>query len=286
MLANQLWSSSHHRSGRFDPPDVLLMAILWVALVNARSPLHVLVCLALVIGTGLLSFLSGMRTHLGLWVLAGMIAIAGRQLTLRTARHLIGVCAVGIVVIVILAAATGGSIPGLAQLESAISSSRYSKLGSKDKSLANRIDEVRDVSLAIRSNPNPLVILFGNGHGATFSPVRSFPERNLTHDFRVHQIHIGPAMLLYRYGLIGLAIAAWCCLLVGTDVLWLIRGRNISGAMAVFVIAMVLSLANGMFRNVLNEPMFSFTLAGYLYLRFATNRQQIRRLSKMIQPYP
>lgn len=52
----------------------------------------------------------------------------------------------------------------------------------------------------------PVYPLIGFGHGATYRPNASFMAPNVTPEGVVHNIHIGPVLLFFRYGIFGAAL--------------------------------------------------------------------------------
>ncbi len=149
----------------------------------------------------------------------------------------------------------------------AAASTRLESLSQRelDISLLNRLLELRDVW----SELTP-VHWYGYGHGATFMPELSDPVRNLTADGRVHHIHFGPVLLMFRYGLPGLLLYTWLV----TDVIRYAAAMKSIGfrhphALPAFFFAVALAgyLASFLVFNIMPDPAFSYVLAGYLYLR-------------------
>jgi len=118
------------------------------------------------------------------------------------------------VVTILLLATAGAAMFGVARPAtefvaetSVVQESRFRALfnESGDPSLVGRQYEVADVFDIVLDEWSAHEWLLGAGHGAMFVPNRSFPERNIR-DGRVHNIHVGPVRMLYRYGLIGLVL--------------------------------------------------------------------------------
>ncbi|MEH1913990.1 O-antigen ligase family protein [Nostoc sp.] len=71
-----------------------------------------------------------------------------------------------------------------------------------DESSAARINETKDC-LDMMINDFPLSLL-GYGHGASYIPFLSPIITNATPDGLIHNIHFGPMLLLFRYGIFGI----------------------------------------------------------------------------------
>jgi len=249
-------------ASRHEPPATLLVAALWSFFyLSGSKGLKRASAIALIATFGL-ALTSGERTAVLMWLALGS---AGNLLVLRRLRSAIWLLAVwGLAVAVavvmfsdlILVALLSTRLESLAQ-------------GELDTSLLNRVFEVRDVlSQWTLSN------WFGFGHGATYLPDLSYPMRNLTDEGRVHHIHFGPVLLLYRYGVI--AVVLFACLVF--DLLRFlvlmnrIRYQSEQGLPAFFLgLALLGYLASFLMFNVFPDPAFSYTLAGYVYLRLTVS---------------
>jgi hypothetical protein len=140
----------------------------------------------------------------------------------------------------------------------------------QDESFMGRIEEARDVMKTMRETSNYFELLLGHGHGAVFYPYYSSPEPNIKGDGYVHNIHIGPFLLLYRYGLVGLAGYFIVIYLLIADTRKLSIGKNnsdIHTLRVIFYLAMSIELINFHLRTVLNDPLFSYILCGYIATR-------------------
>ena len=68
-----------------------------------------------------------------------------------------------------------------------------------------RVTEAKDAISTFTSEGTGLDYLFGFGNGATYSPQASIaPDTNLLESGRVHHVHFTFAMVLLRYGFLGL----------------------------------------------------------------------------------
>lgn len=74
----------------------------------------------------------------------------------------------------------------------------------REESSFARVLEARDAFKFMADQP--VYPLIGFGHGATYKPEASFMAPNVTEDGVVHNIHIGPVLLYFRYGIFGAAL--------------------------------------------------------------------------------
>lgn len=245
-------------AGRHEPPHTLLIALAWAVFYLSKKNSFRLAAAIVLTVLALLAWTSGERTAVLLLVALG---IAGRLLLMRQFSHALffTVLITGMMLIPLYLFGE--------ELVLALASTRLEQIaqGELDTSLLNRVLEVRDVW-----DQWSLQQWFGLGHGATYAPELSYPPRNLTEHGRVHHIHFGPALLLYRYGVIGLLLY----IVLVIDVTRFVMATN-RGALAtrsgflVFFFGMALLgyLASFLVFTIIPDPAFSYTLAGYLYLR-------------------
>jgi hypothetical protein len=205
------------------------------------------------------NYASGQRTSVIIWL---VLAIAVISSLLGVKRVLLAAI---VAVIVLLSPAREALLPGL---QTSIQSTRFGTViaGDKDESLFARFNEAVDVVRTLRREGGPINWLVGFGHGATYQPALSFLARNVTDDGRVHNIHIGPLMILFRYGLLGVAIATALVVAVVRSVVRLRSSLHESSAplQALFALAVFGFLIEGLMFNVLVDPVFSYAIAGFL----------------------
>ncbi len=254
--------------GRFEPPHNLLVVLLWFGVFAGGRGIRWL-CGGLLVVVLLLAFQSGARTVVVLWF-AGLAYL----LALRwPVRHLV-VAAVPLGAVIVLfagAALQQALLDTLAQ-----SRFRQNIEGEADVSLISRFNEAADIAAIVTEESSALQIVLGRGHGATFRPERSFPMHNFTVHGLVHHIHITPVMLLYRYGLLGIAVyVALIAFLVRRFFAERrhTRSRGQLPHSAVFTFAMVLYVADSLLRNPLVDPLLSWVLAGFLAYALSSRRQ-------------
>ena len=131
-----------------------------------------------------------------------------------------------------------------------------------------RVDEASLVVEDTRTRGSAWQVL-GVGHGAVFEPAEWNRDFNLSDEGYVHNIHVGPVLLWFRYGLLGVALYVFLLVSVGVSSVRAFLGRR-DGIDAVrrfaFSFGMLLFMIEFLVRNVLPNPMFSFFLAGYVAL--------------------
>lgn len=247
---------------RFTPPSSLLIAGSWYFLIQARTGLGRVVATALTAGVGYLAFASGYRTHVLLWLLAPVVVLL---LAGGWRRVLLWVTALVV----------AGGVLTLAghplDLTSSLADSRFETIlgGQQDVSLDARFSEVRDVLDTADSEWAPGQDLFGGGFGASYVANESNIARNIGADGRVHNIHIGPVLVLFRYGLLGLAVIGCLLVFLARTGVGIRRGlftgahRDVQG---VLWCAMILFLVESLTLNATVDPLMSYALGGLLAL--------------------
>jgi hypothetical protein len=211
------------------------------------------------------AFSSGYRSSLAMWFLIGLMV----QFLSRGARTAI---VSGIALLV--AGALYVALTPAEVLQEQLAATRLDTLVGEesDSSLESRGLEVKDVAAAVATDWTPINYVFGAGHGATFKPVYSDPWRNINEHGTVHNIHITPVLLFFRYGLLGLGAFAALAFVTVSSFLHLrrrIRTGHRPLVEVVFTVGMAVYLFDAMRHVVLVDPAFSYTLAGFLRLRFA-----------------
>ena len=245
---------------RFEPPSTLLMALVWSAILRVDRTGRRLALVAAATILLVLAFMSGQRTALVVWLLgAGFVTWS----SLRAGA----VRGIAVLFAVALVAAVSVSTVREQALE-LISGHRVGSIarGEQDESLLARFNEASDVLSTFRREGSTLNYLVGFGHGATYRPSESYLTRNVTAEGRVHNVHIGPLMIFFRYGFVGLLVYAWVIKTVVSELLLVSQvSRSGAGFAAVaFPVATGGYLLEGLMFNVLVDPLFSFALAGLL----------------------
>jgi hypothetical protein len=258
-LAISIAIASASADARFESPHDILLALLWLLLINSRG-IGRLLPLGLLLVAFYVTLRSGERASTILWLYGGMYVAA----LILTGRKLL-VAAIPAAVIAVFLAGTAVQEMAISALEQ----SRFSENldGQVDDSLLSRITEAQDAVQAMIDRGRPLNYLLGFGHGATFVPVFS-SLRNAVADGVVHNIHIGPVLVFYRYGFLGLFI--YFFLIYRLAVSFFRHRRRISdGSISTnelfFTFATSMYLLDGLVFNVFVDPGFSFAVAGYLH---------------------
>ncbi|MEM7284700.1 MAG: hypothetical protein AAF438_24190, partial [Pseudomonadota bacterium] len=110
-------------------------------------------------------------------------------------------------------------------------------------------------------------------------PYYSFIARNVSHEGEVHNIHFGPLLVYFRYGILGSMVYLSLVVLAFRSVLKLRRryqSKTATPQEFVFTLTVVLYLFDWLLRNVLVDPLWSYALAGFLVvsLNLWTVRQE------------
>ena len=96
----------------------------------------------------------------------------------------------------------------------------------------------------------------------------------------MHNVHFGPQLMLFRYGLAGLALLA-ILLLHAVAVTWrCLRQRGPPEAVParlLFALGTTLFLIEFLFRNVLPNPVFSFFVAGHIAMALQASSENSAR---------
>ncbi len=267
-VTTHLWGIEFARGiegARFDPPSSLLIACMWTFVFASRARTRLLATggIAVLLALGVLSQeRTGPILWLGGLLYVFLVSATSRDMP-RTWRRL---AATGIVV-----SMTGLSLWAVTtDVRAQASWSRFERIiHGSDKSTVSRLAEGNEVLLKlteVRSTPRWVV---GFGHGATLEPRFVFPERNLTQSGDLHTIHIGPFLVLHRYGLVGLAFLG-LLLAVPIRAFRALRRKpdphDSAGWMwgVALNAALMLACAEFLVRNVQNDPLVSFVIGGTL----------------------
>ncbi len=298
ISANKLWGLQYHWVGRFDPPHVLLISASAAGIMCASRGKDRLIWLIAALGMILLAALSGMRTILFLALLS-LVFVATlalfRLLRIAVRRRQRAVN------LIILSSFISAFVAALALIGNGLLDSNNRSFVSArdavianlllkksrltlllndgiegDESLLGRMLEVLDVTNQVAEDcvvGNVARCIFGRGHGATFEAEISHPGPNITPEGRVHNVHFGPALLVFRYGLPGL-LGYISMLILGLYNLYFFF-RHCSAACArryraqerrqLFVfgtiaLALVLSTINFTMRTILVDPLTGLIL--------------------------
>ncbi len=206
------------------------------------------------------------RTSLVVWVLAGLIAYFAPGLR-RGSR------VVPALLLAMLATATLMSFQAKLHSSSAVprvlAQTRLNAIssGTADASTKTRILEAQDVKLTMQWQGSFLDQIVGLGHGASYIPHNSEVIHNINSQTgRVHNIHVTPFMVWFRYGYAGLALFAGILL---TAIMFAVRDvtANRDPLSWLSLSAILMFLIDLMLRNSTADPSFSFVLAAIFAAR-------------------
>jgi hypothetical protein len=276
-------------AARFEaPPLILFAAVGVVAAISRARRTRVLAFVVLLVMVGL-ALQSGHRANLMLGLAVAALAIGVWYRLTVVKLVLLGPIAIGVLAAAMDSGIMQGTISRALSIES-LSSSRVVQLGVgtnvDDASTAARVEEARDAIGEMVERANPLVWLFGNGHGATYQPRISFIHQNIGEDDRVHHIHVGPAMVLYRYGLLGLLLYV---VLLGLSVMAAWRAYHFclsarqkgyrwgdkEALHAMCALALFLYVVNSFTHNSFARLDFAVVLAGVIVLKARQSRSSV-----------
>lgn len=279
LVANKLYSAEYNWVDRFDPPHILLFSAIWVFSLSAKGNKRYLFILANILML-VLTFYSGKRTSVVLWLLSGsfIILYAFQMLSLYKK----------IFFTIIISSIVGVITLYISANINTIDLGRFNTTAEKgiegDPSMMGRVFEALDVIRITKQEKSVLLILFGHGLGATFEADIAYKRGhpNLTKENRIHHIHIGPALLFYRFGLF--AFLAYFILLF-LLIVFLVNIRNniikynLSNHDLIFIISFFIELVNFTMRNVLIDPLYSYILVGVVII-YLTKIFNYNKISK------
>ncbi len=216
---------------RFEPPALLPVVLFWVL---AAAPLtapwitrRVRIASGVVVLLQLVVIIAARgRTPLVAWVVVGFVCIvmpgAHRR---RRLLALGGTMAAGVLVL-LLALGTGRMTGVTDELSRQVRVSQVLS-GEQDASIQIRLNEAADTRRTMAIEGTLANQLVGFGHGASYVPHISNVVANIDPATgRVHNIHMTPYQVLFRYGWIGLVLFVG---LIGAAVLRAWQGYRPAG---------------------------------------------------------
>lgn len=272
-VAAMLAPSFADAGGRYEAPSPFVIGSLWFGVFYARGRTSLLIQVVLVPLVLWLAFASGFRSSALLVPIGAMVAVVLRRRTLRTA--------------VVLAIGVLAAMPFVwnfaeATLWSTLRESRFRPFlfGEVDESMLTRFLESADALSTVRSEWGPVNYLLGSGHGATYLPNLSLEARNLTAEGRIHNIHITPALILFRYGLLGAGVMIYGLVRLAVGFQTVRNTPSSSQLASAYAIIVVLYVADSSMRNNLVDPGFSFALAALFTLASAAHKSKAARVEQ------
>jgi len=256
----------------FEPPSLGVIALVATLAIHggtwARPTAGVGSALLVVLAT-----LSGSRSIALLALLAFVIIVCVN----RTAQGIAGLVLVSALAMSVLGLDFGERRPPRGSwLQPAFRMARLMSLTTRDPSATRRLQEAEMVFADMEKRSAALGFV-GMGHGAVFEPEAWGRPGNISEEGFVHNIHVGPVMMTFRYGLLGIAVYLMLAITATVAACrWFLKRR--SGEVAVdlsflYAFGVALFMIEFMVRNVLPNPVFSFFVAGFLAL--ALDRRSI-----------
>lgn len=149
----------------------------------------------------------------------------------------------------------------------------------RDSSTGFRFVEAAAVRDTALTEWSPFNIPLGAGHGATYKLSNlavmprsaNFDERN-GQEGRVHNIHLGPAMVTYRYGVAGVLVAIFVLIYCSRRTLSSAKERDHNSF--ILSLAMVGCILLGVANNVTTQAHFTLTASLFLGIAAQGHRQR------------
>lgn len=259
---------------RFMPPSVALIAWIWLALLREERRRLRLVLLGLNVFVLLLSLLSGGREVTLIWGIGGVLSLYmagyGRKalfICLTAGALALALASLGAVNV------TGAGLGGTFDFPTIERYRAPSGRAAREGLVPDRVNEAKDVVEGVDQG-GAASLVFGHGHGATYRPERYVVKATQNEDGLSHQIHTGPLLALYRYGVLGLSVYVFV-------LVWLVglfrRSRGRWGGVDhrlvdYFLLAAALYMCSFFVRNVLADPGFAFVFGGLLWQLYGSGR--------------
>jgi hypothetical protein len=263
---------------RFQAPPVIAITGSWILaaapgtllqdkhrkLIRATAWLMVIVLLPAILA-------ARSRTSLIAWFAAALFAFLAPGVKLRA--RIVPLLIVGLLASVTLVASQS-QLTSSSILSSAAEQARLNAIasGHTDVSGETRLLEISDVRGTMRREGGPFDQLLGFGHGASYVPQESDIVANVEATTgRVHNIHVTPFTIWFRYGYIGLALFL---ILLSQALIAAIRiMRREHGLFSMLnLLSLLLYFIELTLFNATADPAFSFVLG----VSLAANRRYVR----------
>jgi hypothetical protein len=257
----------------FMPPDISVVAMVATLAVTGRRGAATEAAGA---GSFLLVVMSALSGSRSIALLAGaafmIVMLANRTARLLGALALIAALAVTLT----MSDFQVGSPPPNSRL---VPATRLLRLlhPTSDMTALGRLNEAGMVVSDMREQPLVWTAL-GRGHGAVFEPEDWPYERSISEEGFVHNIHMGPVMMAFRFGIAGI-VAFFLLAISSTATCWRLFAhrksitRGSASPAFLYALGTALFMVGFLARNVLPNPMFSFFLAGYICTRLEDRYQ-------------
>lgn len=252
---------AYYWGGRWDPPYFMMLGGLSLFARHATTTPRRALSVALLLAMLVLGLTSGNRTQFALGVIFVVLAWASNVAVM----YVLGVATVAVVFLQQLGVISVG------WLASFFDDSRFSLLsGGADDSLMGRFREVDDIIYHVEHLNTPAQTLLGRGAGALWHPITRSLD-GVSGD--VYYLHVGPAHLGYRFGILGLALFAYWCWLALSNLRIALEKERSLGEKFWYLGALGFCL-NFFLQNSLNDPPATLAMAVLIAI---TARDQTRR---------
>ncbi|QNB47101.1 hypothetical protein BR63_12760 [Thermanaerosceptrum fracticalcis] len=269
---NDLWGGLVRGENRYDPPHVVLIAATWVLLLFEQRNKRKIFFIILLLLYLSLSYFSNVRTSILTWFIGALIFLYIRGFRLGRIRFSTMFIYVSMLLIFIFGLLNIDTTSLINNMYLELKTTRLHTIveGKTDESFMGRLMEVKDVIKITKMEGSVLNILIGHGYGATFTPYYSYPEPNITEFGLVHNIHIGPVQMFYRYGLLGLFLFLYISFNIFKNIIInkrLYDKNLLNPIVLIYNLSLIIYFINFMLFNILIDPAFSYCLAGFLTTR-------------------
>ncbi len=250
-------------TGRHQPPSLLLIAMTWTWFMLSKTRARCLLAGLAVLVLSAVAWISTVRTN------AAMVLVAGALVYWLHPRLRYSVL-LGIPALAVLLVARVGPIRN--RVVGIVLESRFKTIasGEGDESLLGRAVEMEDVIRTIQREWPPWRYAVGYGHGSTYEPYKSYMGRNVTSEDRVHNIHIGPSMVFFRYGVFGIVLVSAMAWLTLRELLRIRSEWRLGRAEPIGIVFTTTVALYGVYFLLFNsivDPVFSYAAAGCLCTR-------------------
>lgn len=257
-LIGFLWGE--RLNGRFEAPVLFVVAGLPLMLVYARSYIFTIGVIAH-LASGYFCFASGDRTATLVWCFFSVFSIYYWVVRSGDSLYFLSKIVLLFLVSIICFLSFGFLSKTIkpffqtTRIYNIVSSGNPLHEASVDNSVLRRIDEVKDSLQYMEEDGSILRYVFGFGHGAAFvARLAQTNSINMDRAGKIHNIHFGPMLVFFRYGIIGLLFY----------LIFLVK---------VFATFIELCVHPGRYKNfnniVLSGTVITYTLSGFMRNEFA-----------------
>lgn len=241
-------------NSRSEGPAIFLIAAMPFLQWQSESLKEEIAIYAMHFCIGYMCILSGSRTHVIIWILITLILIC----FLKKNKLFYVVALLSLVALISLS--LNLSVDNKERLRSQVRLPKNAMFY-EEQSLNSRWLETYDVIQNLLVYESKWVWVVGLGHGSAYTPNKSNIVRNMGRDGTVHNIHISPVLMLFRYGAIGLIWYVFIGMYFLSSCLKRIKKRNENDRLIFFLCIVVLTyFASSFVRNEFANPLFLFSI--------------------------